>query len=189
MAKLLQTVGKTIRNCGLALVVLGLLTIFLPRYAGITIGVLVGIFLVLAGFVRVAFAWAAGSWGSALLRFAFGVLALVAGGMMVAQPDTALRVVLIVAIVYFIVDGVSAILLALRLPPAAGGAPMILSGMVGLALGVMLWRNWPFPGEQMLGIYIEVKLLVDEIVMLVISRGARAIDEALASQVEAPPGA
>ena len=184
MAKLLQAAATTIRNCGLALVVLGLLTILLPRYAGMTIGVLVGIFLVLSGFVRVAFAWTAGSWGSALLRFAFGVLAIAAGGMMVAQPDAALRVVIIIAIIYFVFDSVSAILFAIRLPPAAGGAPMILSGIVSLALGIMLWRNWPLPGEQMLGIYIGVKLLVDGIVLLVISRGARAIDEALASQGE-----
>lgn len=186
MTKFLQPFGTTIRNCGLLLVVLGLLTILLPRYAGMTIGVVVGIFLVLSGFVRVAFAWAAGSWGSVLLRYAFGALAMVAGSMMVAQPATALRVIIIVAIVYFIVDGVSAILFALRLPPAAGGAPMILSGIVSLVLGVMLWRNWPLPGEQMLGIYMGVKLLVDGIVMLVISRGVRAIDEALASQEEVP---
>jgi hypothetical protein len=39
----------------------------------------------------------------------------------------------------------------------------------------------------MLGIYIGV-LLVDGIVLLVIGRGARAIDEALASRGEASPG-
>ena len=184
MPSLIQTAAKTIRNCGLALVVLGLLTVFLPRYAGLTVGVLVGIFLVLSGVVRVAFAWAAASWGSVLLRFIFGVLAIIAGGVMIAQPGTGLRVIVIVAIIYFIVDGVSAILFALRLPPAAGGASVILSGIVSLALGVMIWRDWPLPGEQMLGIYIGAKLLVDGIVLLIIGRGARAIDEALASQGE-----
>ncbi len=79
MPSLIQTAAKTIRNCGLALVVLGLLTIFLPRYAGLTIGVVVGIFLALSGVVRIAFAWVAASWGSALLRFIFGVLAIIAG--------------------------------------------------------------------------------------------------------------
>ena len=122
MTKILQAVGTTIRNCGLLLVVLGLLTIFLPRYAGMTIGILVGIFLVLSGGARIVFAWVAGSWGSAFFRFAFGVLAVVAGGVMIAQPETALRVVLAVAIIYFIIDGVSAILFAVGLPPAAGGA-------------------------------------------------------------------
>ena len=47
---------------------------------------------------------------------------------MVAQPDAALRVVVIVAIVYFVVDGVTAVFFALRLPPAAGGVPSSSEG-------------------------------------------------------------
>ncbi len=180
MASLIQAAGKTIRNCGLALVVLGLFAMFLPNYAGLTMGVVVGGFLFLSGLTRVAFAWVAGSWGSTLLRFAFGVLAMIAGGTMVAQPGTGLRVIVLVAIFYFVVDGISAILFALRLPPAAGGASVILSGIVSLALGIMMWRDWPFPGEQMLGIYVGVKLLIDGAVMLVIGQTARKIDEALA---------
>ena len=107
---------------------------------------------------------------------------MIAGGTMVTQPGTGLRVIVLVAIFYFVADGISAILFALRLPPAAGGTSVILSGIVSLALGVMMWRNWPLPGEQMLGIYIGAKLLVDGVVMLIIGRGARAIDEALAGQ-------
>ena len=184
MASLLQAAGTTIRNCGLILVVLGLLAIFVPNFVGMSIGVLVGVFLLLSGLVRVTFAWAAAAWGSALLRFALGVLTMVAGGVMVAQPGTALRVIVIVAIVYFIVDGATSVLFALRLPPAAGGTSVILSGIVSLALGVMLWRDWPLPGEQMLGIYIGAKVLIDGIVMLLISRGVRAIDEALSSHTQ-----
>jgi uncharacterized membrane protein HdeD (DUF308 family) len=186
MSSLIQAAGKTIRNCGLALVVLGLLTLFVPRYAGMTIGVLVGIFLVLSGMVRLAFAWAAGSWGSVLFRFAFGVLAIAAGGMMVAQPGTGLRIIIIVAIVYFIADGLSAILFALRLPPAAGGASVLFAGIISLALGVMIWQDWPLPGEQMLGIYIGAKLLADGVVMLIIGKSARAIDRALTAKVTTP---
>lgn len=181
MPSLIQQAGKTIRNCGLALIVLGLVAIFMPSFAGTAIGVVVGIFLVLSGFVRMAFAWVAATWGSALLRFAFGLLAIAAGGLMVAQPDTALRVVVIVAIVYFAVDGVSAILFGLRLPPGAGGASVILGGIVSLAIGIMMWRNWPLPGDQMLGILIGAKLLVDGVVIFIIGQSARKIDEALAA--------
>jgi len=188
MSSLIQQAGTTIRNCGLALVVLGLVAIFMPSFAGTAIGIVVGIFLVLSGLVRVAFAWVASTWGIAILRFAFGVLAIIAGGLMVAQPDTALRVVVIVAIVYFVADGVSAILFALRLPPAAGGASVILAGIVSLTLGIMMWRNWPLPGEQMLGIYIGLKLLVDGVVMLVIGQSARKIDEALTADAAGSVG-
>jgi len=183
MPALIQKATTTIRNCGILLVVLGLSVMFVPNYAGMTLGVIVGIFLVLSGLVRVMFAWAAMSWGSLLLRFAFGVLSVVAGGTMIAQPSTALRVIVLVAVFYFIADGISAVLFALRLPPAAGGTSMIVSGIVSLALGIGIWQNWPLPGEQMLGIYIGIKVLVDGVVMIVVGQSARAIDEALSQPV------
>ena len=181
MPTLIEKAGGTIRSCGLTLIVFGLVAIFAPSFAGTAIGLVLGVFLVLSGMVRVAFAWVAATWGSAILRFAFGVLAIGAGGYMVTQPETALRVVVIVAIVYFVLDGISAVLFALRLPPAAGGGSVILGGIVSLALGIMMWRNWPLPGEQMLGIYIGVKLLVDGVVMFIIGQTARKIDKALAA--------
>lgn len=180
MPALIQKAASTMRFLGLGLVILGLLCAFAPRGVGLTIGVLVGILLVIAGLLRVTFAWVAASWGSALLRFAFGVLAILAGGYLVAQPDIAPRVITVVAAIYLALDGITSIVFALKLPPAAGGAPTILGGIVSLALGVMIWRDWPMPGGQMLGIVIGVKLIVDGVVMLVIAQGARRIDEALA---------
>jgi uncharacterized membrane protein HdeD (DUF308 family) len=185
MPTLIQNAAKTMRFLGLALVVLGLLCAFVPRGVGLTIGVLVGVLLVIAGLLRVTFAWVAASWGSALLRFAFGVLAIIAGGYLVAQPDLAPRLITVAAAVYLILDGISGIIFALRLPPAAGGASVILGAIVSLALGVMIWRDWPMPGGQMLGIAIGAKLVVDGVVMLVIAQGARRIDEALAQGTRA----
>ena len=185
MPTLIQKAGNTIRACGLLLIVLGLVAIFMPRFAGTAIGVVLGFFLVLSGFVRAAFGWVAATWGSALLRFGFGILAIAAGGLMVAQPETALRVVVIVAIVYFVLDGVSAILFAFRLPPGAGGTSVSLAGIVSLAIGIMMWRGWPLPGEQMLGILIGAKLIVDGVVIFIIGQSARTIDEALAADPDA----
>ena len=180
MPALIQKAANTMRVLGGVLVVLGLLCAFVPRGVGLTIGVLIGGLLVIAGLVRVVFAWVATSWGSALLRFTFGVLGIVAGIYLVGQPDLAPRVIVAVAAVYLILDGIVEIAFALRLPPAAGGASMIVGGIVSVALGVMIWQDWPLPGGQMLGIVIGVKLVVQGVVILLIAQGARRIDEALA---------
>jgi uncharacterized membrane protein HdeD (DUF308 family) len=180
MPSLIQNAANTVRMLGLALVVLGLLCVFVPRGVGLTLGMLIGGLLVIAGLLRITFAWVATTWGSALLRFGFGVVTLLAGAYVVSQPEIAPRLLTAVAVIYLALDGVGTIVFALRLPPAAGGASMILSGIVSLALSVMIWRGWPLPGEQLLGIWIGIKLVVDGVVMLVIAQGARSIDAALA---------
>ncbi len=185
MATLMQRAANTIRFLGVALVVLGLLCAFVPRGVGLTLGVLIGVLLVIAGVLRIAFAWVASTWGSALLRFAFGVLAVLAGVYVVSQPDIAPRALTVVAAIYLALDGISSIVFAWRLPPAAGGASVSLGGIVSLALGVMIWMDWPLPGGQMLGIVIGAKLIVDGVVMLLVAQGARGIDEALARRADA----
>ena len=101
MPSKLKNVTKPITYLGVGLIVLGILSIVLPRASGMTIGVLVGILLLLSGILRTTFAWIATSWGSAFLRFALGVLAIVAGGVMIFQPETGLDAITIV-----VVDGV-----------------------------------------------------------------------------------
>ena len=62
---------------------------------------------------------------------------------------------------------------------------MSLAGIVSLAIGIMMWRGWPLPGEQMLGILMGAKLIVDGVVIFIIGQSARTIDEALAADPDA----
>jgi len=187
MPKLIEQGVKTIRGLALVTIALGLLCIFLPRGVGLTVGALVGVLLVIAGALRVVFAWVAASWGSMLLRFAFGVVAILAGGALLTQPEIGLNAIIVIAVAYLVADGVGCVLFALRLPPAAGGASMVISGLVSLAMAMMIWRGWPLPAEQMIGIWIGVKLMIDGGVMMAVAQGAHRIDEALAqSEVTRP---
>ncbi len=160
---------------GLFLIVVGILSISAPRQSGAAIGVLVGIYLFLAGFFRVSFAWLAPSWGSAGLRFLAGALAVVAGIIMISSPSTGPRALAIVAIIYFIGDGLGQILFAMRLPPASGGMWVMLSGIVSLVLGIFIWRQWPLSGEQAVAILVGIKLILDGAVLLALGAGARSI--------------
>ena len=177
----LQTVAKPITYLGVGLILLGVLAIALPRASGMTVGVMVGILLLLSGVLRTTFAWIATSWGSMLLRFAMGVLAIVAGGVMIFQPETGLQALTVVAIVFFIGDGVIQILTALRLPPGAGGIWVIASGALSLLLGVLIWREWPVSGENALGILVGVKLIMDGVVMLAVAGAIWTMSNALSS--------
>ena len=140
---------------GIGLVVLGALSIYAPQQSGMTVGVLVGIFLVLSGLFRTAVFWIATSWGSAFLRLILGMLAVVAGIVMIADPALGLHAITIVAIIYLVADGVTQVLFALRLPPGAGGIWIMLTGVVSVVLGVLIWREWPFAGDQAVGAAIS----------------------------------
>ena len=175
MDSLLAKLTKPFIWLGVGLILLGALSIYAPQQSGMTVGVLVGIFLVLSGLLRASLFWIATSWGSGLLRLLFGILAIVAGGMMIVDPALGLRAVTIVAIVYLIVDGVMEILFGLTLPPRVGGVWILLSGVASVVLGVLIWREWPLTGDQALGVLIGLKLVMDGVAMVAASYALRAV--------------
>ena len=172
---------------GSGLILLGALSIYAPQMSGMTVSVLVGTFLVLAGVIRAMLFWIASSWGSALFRLAFGILAIVAGGTMIVNPSIGLQVITIVAIVYLVVDGLTALAFGLVLPRHAGGAWIIISGVLSIALGVMIWREWPLRGDQAVGVLIGIKLIVDGVVLIALASVIRALDAALFGTPDATP--
>ena len=78
---------------GVGLILLGALSIYAPHQSGMTVGVLVGIFLVASGLCRTVFFWIAASLGSAILRLLMGLLAIVAGIVMIVDPALGLHAV------------------------------------------------------------------------------------------------
>ena len=176
---LLAKASKPVIWLGAGLIVLGGLSIHAPQQSGMTVGVLVGMYLVASGLLRTALFWIASSWGSAILRLLFGIFAVVAGGMMIADPALGLKAVTIVAIVYLIVDGISAFVFGLSLPPRTGSGWVLLSGAVSVALGIMIWREWPLTGDRALGTLIGIKLAMEGATLIAVAVAFRALGAAI----------
>jgi uncharacterized membrane protein HdeD (DUF308 family) len=171
--EILSKQAQKIIFLGLGLIALGIIVLVYPQQSGMTVAFIVGLLLLLGGLLRLAFAWLSVSWGDTFLRFLFGLLAVLAGGYMVAQPATGLQALTIVVIIYLIADGISEIIFALRVPPATGGTLIMLSGAVTLLLGVLLWLGWPWSGEKAIGLMIGLKLLLDGVALVGIGMTAR----------------
>lgn len=167
--------GGKIRLIGIGLIILGALAIYSPQISGMTISVIVGVLLVLSGIARTTFAWLAIGWGPAVLRFAMGVITIIAGVYMIAQPGVGSHVLAIVLMIYLFADGIMTILVVTRVPPAGGGIWLLVSGLASLVIGVLMWLKWPVSGELAIGILIGVKLLLDGIGLIGVGIAAAAV--------------
>lgn len=176
---LLKLATRPVLIFGWSLIVLGALSIFAPSLAGMTIGVMVGIYLLLGGVLRTAFAWVASSWGTAILRFLLGILTIAAGGIMIFQPAAGLQAITIVLAVYFLIDGIVTLLLAFSLPPAVGGAWLMVGGVLSILLAVAIYVGWPQTGEAAVGLLVGVKLILEGGILVAVASALRALGRAL----------
>jgi len=172
--KPIAKIGGAVRWFGIGLVILGGLSIWSPQISGITVSVIVGVLLIIGGVLRTAFSWMSPGWGSLLLRVAVGILTIVAGGYMIAQPEVGAQALALVLMIYLFADGITSLIFALRLPPAAGGAWVSLGAIASIVIGVLMWTQWPLSGELAVGILIGIKLILDGVTLIGVGSVAKA---------------
>ena len=172
--KPIAKIGGLIRLLGVGLVILGALAVWAPQVTGMTVSVIVGVVLILGGILRTSFAWIATGWGSLFLRAAVGILTIIAGGYMIMQPGVGSQALALVLVFYLFADGITSLIFAVRFPPAAGGAWMMLGAIASLVIGVLMWMQWPAAGELAVGILIGIKLILDGVTLIGVGSIAKA---------------
>ena len=105
--------------------------------------------------------------------FALGALTLVAGGYLVARPGMGLATLTLVLAAYLFVEGVFEIIYAFRLRPIKGWVWTLFSGIAALALGFMIWRQFPVSGMWAVGTLAGIHLIFAGSAMASLSRAAR----------------
>ena len=108
------------------------------------------------------------------MRFLLALLALVAGVLIISDPERGLAALTIVVAVFLLLDGISQILLSLPLRPV-GGIWLMLSGIASVVIGCILWQQWPASGEWALGILVGAKLLVDGLGLIGVGSVMKAV--------------
>jgi uncharacterized membrane protein HdeD (DUF308 family) len=160
---------------GVLTVIAGFMAIASPLAAGLGIAVVVGVAMLIAGAARTIGAFGAGSFGQGALAFIGGMLAFVAGAIIVARPGFGLETLTLMLAAYLLADGVSGAVLAFHVRPAKGWGWMLFSAALGVILGFMLLREWPLSGLWAVGTLVGVNLIFSGASMVAIGSSARGL--------------
>ena len=167
--------GKSMTFFGVIAIILGILSMMMPGLTGVSVVYLLGVIVLVAGIVRMIWAFQAGSLGRGLLMFAIGLLTLLAGFALLAHPLFASGVLTIMLAVYFILDGIGEIAAGIRVRPADGWGWLLFGGIVSLLLGLMIWRQFPLSGLWAVGILLGIKLFFIGLIMVTAGSAVRSI--------------
>ena len=140
---------------------------------GGSVVLLIGILVLVGGIARLLWAFKAEG-GERLFFIVIGSLTTLAGILMVANPMFTAGLLTILLTIYFIADGIFEIAGALRVRPTAGWGWMLFAGIVSLALGVMIWQQFPLSGAVAIGVLIGIKLFLAGLMMITVGTTVRA---------------
>lgn len=160
---------------GAVMVVLGLIAILWPQIATLTTAVFVGWLFIIGGIVRLVSTFrhreAPGFWWSVLT----GVLAVVVGFILVADPFAGALTLTVVLIAMFVIEGVFQIVAGIEFRKAAASSWvwMIVSGVIDLALAVLLLAGWPGTAVWAVGLLVGINLLFAGVALFMTAMAAK----------------
>ena len=168
--------SKSMTFFGVIAIILGILAMMMPGLTGVSVVYLLGLIVLVAGIVRMIWAFQAGGLGKGLLKFAIALLTLLAGLILLAHPLIASGVLTIMLAVYFILDGIGEISAGLHLRPGDGWGWLLFGGIVSVWLGIMIWGQFPLSGLWAVGILLGIKLFFIGLIMVTAGSVVRSID-------------
>jgi uncharacterized membrane protein HdeD (DUF308 family) len=160
---------------GALLVILGLLAILVPQVATLAVTILLGwLFLISGVFGLIASYYARqapGFWWALLSA----VLAIVVGGLLLARPIVGELSLTYLLIAFFFLEGIASIMFAIehRRELTAGWMWMLLSGIVTLALGVIILAGLPGTAGWALGLLVGIDMVFGGSALMAVAIAAR----------------
>jgi uncharacterized membrane protein HdeD (DUF308 family) len=161
---------------GIVLVVLGVAAIMLPVIATLAVALFLGWLFLISGIVGLITTFmmrnAPGFWWSLLSA----VLALGAGLVLLAWPVSGAVSLTLVLIVFFVIEGVASIMLALEHRESGRWGWLLASGIVDLFLAGLILAGLPGTAAWALGLLVGINMIFGGASLIGMALHARSLD-------------
>ena len=121
---------------------------------------LVGVMMIIAGIAEVVSAFQVKSWGKFLLWALLGVLYIVAGLVTFQNPLLAAALLTLILGASLVASGIMRIILAFSMKRESPWIWVLLSGVITLLLGLLIWAHWPVSSLYILGVFLGIDLIM-----------------------------
>lgn len=163
-------------------VLLGLLLILLGAFAWVDVVVatiagtlLIGAALLAGGVVQVLHSFLDRDWGTFALHLLSGVLYVIGGLLIMAEPVSGAIVITIALAAVLIVAGIFRVLISARNWQVSGAGLLLIGGIVSIAVGIGLYLLLPWSGLWVLGTLIAIELILHGAAWLEFGLGLRRL--------------
>jgi uncharacterized membrane protein HdeD (DUF308 family) len=160
---------------GCLLVLSGMIAITYSVIATLVSVIFLGWLLIFSGVLEGVYVVRHRERGHVLLYLLEALLAIIMRALLLQSPVRGAIVLTLLLATYFLVAGVFRIVgaIALHLPHRGW---LLASGVINIALGILLWGGWPVTGWWVLGVFIGVNMLFNGWARIMLARALKSSD-------------
>jgi len=182
IAKIQETVSKTLNLHwkmylaeGIVLILLGAIAIVIPPLATLAVTIFLGWLFLISGMVGLATSFWMRHAPGFLWSLISALLGVVVGVLLIASPLSGAFSLTLVLIAFFVIEGVASIMFALDHKRELSGrwGWMLFSGIVDLALSVMIFAGLPSTAAWAIGLLVGINMIFGGAALIGMSLHAR----------------
>ncbi|MBX9590341.1 MAG: HdeD family acid-resistance protein [Hyphomonadaceae bacterium] len=144
---------------GIVFVLAGIAAIAFPLLSTIAAKVALGWIFMVGGVLMIIHAFSAPRWSGFLFGLLIGILYLIAGGWLAFFPFTGIITLTLLLAALFLAEGVLEVIMAFRVRPHEGWMWLLLSGLIAVAVGILIGMNLPSSATWAIGLLVGINLL------------------------------
>jgi uncharacterized membrane protein HdeD (DUF308 family) len=175
LVEALRRARRRLMTAGILAVVLGVIAIVVPAIASVATAIFIGWILVVASGLQFADALAVGDRRRAALRAVLGGLTFAAGLYLLLSPLDGTFTLTVMLVLWFVATGVGRIAFGIAEWNVPGARMTILSGVLALALGLMVALKLPESADWAIGLLVGVDLLFAGTALIALGRAVRPL--------------
>lgn len=165
---------------GVLLIILGMAAVASPFFAAVAVNAAIAWLIMLAGVVHIMLAFHAHGAGSLIWKLLVGLAYVCFGLYLIVHPVLGVASLTLVLASLFLVEGVLDVVLFFRMRPLRGSGWVLLDGIITLALGLMIYMQWPSSSAWAIGTLVGVSLIISGLTRVMLSLAVRKVAAAVA---------
>lgn len=159
---------------GILFLVLGFIGLSCVVSLTLTSALVFGVLVLIGGVAQIIEAFKCTGWKSVLWHIMIALLYILAGISILMDPAAASVIWTAMIAGALVVVGIFRMVIALGHRGSSSWFGLLLSGIVSLLLGGMLFAKWPYSGLWAIGLFVAVELLSQGISLIALALAAKS---------------
>lgn len=144
---------------GVFFIILGLCAIVVPQFFTVAIVVFLGWILLFGGIVHVSRAFVFQQMPGFGWWLFIGILQVIVGFLFIAKPVTGALTLTMLITLFFALEGMAKISVALMMRPLANWGFILFSGATALVFALIIWISWSESAQWLLGLFLGINMV------------------------------
>jgi uncharacterized membrane protein HdeD (DUF308 family) len=168
---------------GIVFIGLGLIGIGMAFALTIASLIVFGALLLIGGAVQIVQAFQSKGWKSVLWHVVIAILYVIAGVSVLRDPLLASLILTLIVAGMILAIGIVRVIMAIQMRGNKGWGWVLLGGIVSIALGVLIYLQWPFSALWLIGLFVAIDLIANGWSYVFIALAARDAGKAKATGI------